>query len=63
MAKITKAMRDYLAEIGSKGGTKAAGKAIKALNANLTPEERKRASKRALRARWGQRKENRERLP
>jgi hypothetical protein len=54
MAKTSmpKEMREYLAKIGSKGGK--AGGAARA--ANMTPEERSAASRKAVQARWAKAK-------
>jgi hypothetical protein len=56
VAKITAAVREYLRQLGAKGGRAAAGKGGRVRFAKMTADERSKLAKKAAAARWRKRK-------
>jgi hypothetical protein len=52
----SKAVRDYLRDLGRRGGEAAAGAGAKVRFAKMTAEERRALAKKAARARWAKKK-------
>jgi hypothetical protein len=57
--KLPPTVREWMREIGAKGGKSAAGAGARARFSKMTPEQRKELARKAINARWKKTKKKR----